>query len=45
VVGAKAGLTDGEGVLMEATGAVKIALVAQDFGEVVEAGATAISRD
>jgi translation initiation factor 2B subunit (eIF-2B alpha/beta/delta family) len=37
VVGAEAGLADGQSALVQGAGAVQVALVAKDEGEVVEA--------
>jgi hypothetical protein len=38
VVGAQAGLADGQGALVQAAGGVEVALVGQDDGEVAQAG-------
>jgi hypothetical protein len=37
VVGVQAGLVDGQGALVQGAGALEVALVPQDAGEVVEA--------
>jgi hypothetical protein len=37
VVGVQAGLVDGQGALVQGVGALEVALVSQDAGEVVEA--------
>jgi hypothetical protein len=45
VVGAQAGLADGEGTLVQSAGTVEVALVGQDAGQVAKApGGVAVIR-